>query len=71
MFKINKCKLFGHKWEPVFIKGDYNGQTVMFIGCYCLRCEKGFDEVHKISEAAENRQLATYSEKYFDIEKDS
>ena len=64
--KIDKCKLFGHKWTPVFIKGEYNGQMIKFIACFCGRCRKGYGEVHEIVGAAKNRQFAEYSEKYFD-----
>jgi len=63
--KIDKCKLFGHKWTPVFIKGKYNGEVVKFISCFCDRCGKGYDEVHNINKVAENREFGTYSEKYF------
>ena len=41
--KINKCKWFGHKWIPVFIKGKYNDLETKFISCYCCRCNKGFN----------------------------
>lgn len=64
--KIDKCKLFGHKWIPVFIKGEYNGRTVKFIACFCDRCNKGYDEVHQITASAINKEFGTYSENYFD-----
>ncbi len=64
--KVDKCKLFGHKWMPVYIKGDYNGKTVKFIACYCDRCRKGYNEAQDINQSAENREYGTYSEKYFD-----
>jgi len=63
--KINKCKLFGHKWVPVFIKGEYNGKFIKFIACYCDRCNKGYNEVFGINEVAINREFGTYSEEYF------
>ena len=64
--KIDKCKLFGHKWTPLFIKGKYNGKVIKFIACFCQRCNKGYNEVHDINEAAIDREFGTYSEKYFD-----
>ena len=66
--KIDKCKWFGHKWKPVFIKGKYNGLETKFISCYCERCNKGFKEVRVINDLAEDRKYGTYSEKYFDSE---
>jgi len=66
--KINKCKWFGHKWIPVFIKGKYNDLETKFISCYCGRCNKGFEEVGIINDLAKDRQYGTYSEKYFDRE---
>jgi len=63
---MNKCKFFGHKWLPVYIKGKYNGKTIKFIGCYCDRCRKGYDEVLEINTAAIDMEYGTYSEKYFD-----
>jgi len=64
--KMDKCKLFGHKWMPLFIKGEYNGKTIKFIACYCKRCQKGYNEVININEVAENKEFGTYNEKYFD-----
>jgi len=61
-----KCNLLGHKWLPVYIKGTYNGKVVKFIGCYCNRCRRGYDESLEITEAAIDRKFGTYSEKYFD-----
>ena len=63
---MKRCKFFGHKWIPVFIKGEYNGKVVKFIGCYCERCYKGKNEIHQINLAAKNLEYGTYSEKYFD-----
>lgn len=63
--KLN-CKFFGHKWEPVFIKGEYNGIKVKFIGCYCRRCRKGYNELINAERLLTKREYGTYSEKYFD-----
>ena len=63
---MTKCEFFGHKWVPVFIKGEYNGEIIKFISCYCNRCRKGYDESLSITKAAINREYGTYSEKYFD-----
>jgi hypothetical protein len=68
IMKINKCKWFGHKWIPVFIKGTYNDLETKFISCYCERCGKGFKEVTQINNLAKNSKYGTYSEKYFDKE---
>jgi len=62
---MDKCKWFGHKWLPVYIKGEYNGKTIKFISCYCDRCRKGYDESLAINNAAINRKFGTYSERYF------
>lgn len=64
-WKTNKCEVLGHKWTPVFIKGKYNGKMIKFISCSCDRCGMGDDEVYKIVSAGENREYATYNEKYF------
>ena len=64
-----KCKFWGHKWTPVFIKGEYNGKTIKFIACYCERCKKGHEEAVFITLAAKNREYGTYSEKYFEEDK--
>ena len=63
--KINWCKIIGHRWEPVFIKGTYNGGTRKFILCQCKRCGLGEEEVQQIGDLAVNRFYFTYSEKYF------
>jgi hypothetical protein len=60
------CKWIGHKFVPVYIKGEYNGKVLKFIGTYCDRCGKGQSELHKINNAAINREYGTYSEQYFD-----
>lgn len=62
---MDKCKWFGHKWSPVYIKGEYNGKTIKFISCYCGRCRKGHDESLAITNAAIDRKFGTYNEKYF------
>ena len=63
---MKKCKFWGHKWLPVYIKGEYNGTVVKFIACYCSRCRKGYDEALDINKVAINTEYGTYSEKYFD-----
>jgi hypothetical protein len=37
-----KCKWFGHKWKPVYIRKN---REFKFIGCYCTRCHIGYDEL--------------------------
>lgn len=66
--KVNICKLFGHKWTPVYIKGEYNGKMVKFISCYCSRCGYGENEVYEINDTAINRVFGTYSKKFFDMD---
>lgn len=63
--KINWCKILGHNWVPVFIKGVYNKRMIKFVGCYCQRCSKGEKEVNELNEIAINRQYGTYNERYF------
>ena len=58
---MKKCNWFGHKWIPVFIKGD----NVKIIGCYCGRCKKGRQELADFLETIENTEYGTYNEKYF------
>jgi len=62
---MNKCKFWGHKWIPVYIKGEYNGTVTKFIACYCKRCRKGYNEALAIDMVAKNREYGTYNEKYF------
>ena len=66
---MTKCKFWGHKWIPVYIKGSYNGIMVKFIACYCARCRKGYHEAMGIYLMAEDRRFGTYSEKYFNEDK--
>jgi len=64
--KINWCNILGHRWVQGYLKGEFNGQQIKFIGCYCDRCRKGYSELLKITECAINRKYATYESKYFD-----
>lgn len=64
--KINKCKWFGHKWVPIFIKGELNGVPIKFIGCYCDRCEKGEKELHDVNNKLTKREYGTHHEEYFE-----
>lgn len=68
MFKnVKWCKFFGHKWNPVFVKGEYNNIPVKFIGCYCERCRKGYHELlYNCVGKLTKQEYGTYSEKYFD-----
>ena len=65
---MNKCNILGHKWVPVFIKGQYNGKVIKFIACFCGRdkCRKGYNETQQITLAAINKEFGTYNEKYFE-----
>jgi len=62
------CKLFGHKWEPVFIKGTYNNREILFIACECERCGKGSKGVNDIHYTAKNRKIGCWNEAIFDRE---
>jgi hypothetical protein len=64
--KINKCKLFGHKWHVAYCSGEYNGIPAKFIGAYCLRCFKGYPELIQSCKNFTKLSFASYSEKYFD-----
>ncbi len=61
-----KCKLFGHKWRPVYLKGDINGKRIKFISCYCSRCDKGHLETIDLQSAIANLQIGTYNESIYD-----
>lgn len=60
-----KCRWFGHKWVPAFIKGDYSGKEIKFIGCFCKRCDMGYKELFDIIKIADKRHYDTYNESYF------
>lgn len=64
--KLNKCKIFGHKWKPVFIRGFYGKTEIKIIGAYCVRCRKGYDELMDMIVKQDKSVYGTYSEKYFD-----
>lgn len=66
MKKINWCKILGHNWEPVFIKGRYSNIEVKFIGCQCKRCDKGRKELWDAGNKLTASDYRTYSERYFD-----
>jgi hypothetical protein len=65
MFKFNKNKKCKHKWIPGFIKGEINGVSIKFIGCYCERCRIGHDELLSVVGTLTKQDYATYSEEYF------
>lgn len=63
--KLNrKCRWFGHKWNVAFISGKVSDRRLKFIGAYCSRCRKGYNELIKTVDNIET-VYATYSEKYF------
>jgi hypothetical protein len=65
MKKNNKCRLFGHKWQPIFIKGRYSNIEVKFIACRCKRCDKGHDDILDSIEKQTVNEYNTYNEKYY------
>ena len=60
-----KCKLFGHKWIPVYIKGYYGDIEVKFIACQCYRCRLGNVELLDVIRKQTMRVYNTYEESYF------
>ena len=62
---MNWCRIFGHKWIPVYVKGIYRNISVEFIACYCDRCDKGYDELLDTIQKQTPNQYNTYNEKYF------
>tara|TARA_R110002153_G_scaffold268651_1_gene433593 strand:- start:89 stop:289 length:201 start_codon:yes stop_codon:yes gene_type:complete len=63
--KVDWCKILGHKYRPVFYKGDIKGVEVKIITCYCERCKLGRKEMRDFSDKLEPLEMATYQEKYF------
>ena len=59
------CKLFGHKWKPVYI-GKYNKWRI--IACYCERCHYGNDGLLNYLDFLKYKKgydYGTYSEEYY------
>lgn len=63
--KIDWCKILGHSYEPIFIKGAYGDKEVKFIGCVCRRCDFGKDELLDANKKMDRSDFCTYSEKYW------
>lgn len=63
---MNKCKWFGHKWEPVYIKGEIETHSIKFIGCQCSRCLKGNRELLNVLGSMSKIEMNTFNEKYFE-----
>ena len=63
--KINWCKILGHSYEPIFMKGSYADKEVKFIGCKCRRCGFGEDELLDANKKMDRSDFCTYSEKYW------
>jgi hypothetical protein len=61
--KINKCKILGHKWHPISIQIDFNGQLIKCVICYCKRCKKGFYENANLIDIT--NAVAFTDEKFF------
>ena len=62
------CKLFGHRWRPVYISGKYHDIKVRFIGAYCERCRKGYDEIVDANKKMTEYIYGTYSSDFWDEE---
>ena len=67
MKKIDWCKILGHSWEAIYIKGRYSNIEVKFIACKCRRCEKGHDDALDAIEKQTVNEYNTYSEKYYNL----
>jgi hypothetical protein len=63
--KINWCKIIGHKWIPVYIKGEIGGKKIKFIGVKCGRCGKGYDDLLDVVNKLDSCEYNTYNEKYY------
>ena len=55
-----RCKIFGHKWVPVFI----GGKNFDFIGTFCKRCHFGKEDLTDYVFLI-NHDYGTYSQKYW------
>jgi len=62
---MNWCKILGHLYEPVFIKGTFGDKEVKFIGAKCKRCGFGQDELVDTVNKMDLNYFCTYSEKYW------
>lgn len=65
--KIDLCKIFGHKWIPVYIIGRFNNTKVKFIGTECKRCKYGETDLRKTIAKMHSCPVNTYSEKYYKL----
>ena len=67
MKKIDWCKILGHSWEPIYVKGRYSNIEVKFIGCKCRRveCNYGEDDLLDAVNKQTVNEYNTYSEKYY------
>lgn len=68
--KLNwMCKIFGHKWRPVYISGWVTHITytnyVKFIGCECSRCLYGNSNLLDMIGKMKAIKMNTYNKKYF------
>jgi len=67
MIKINWCKILGHKWVPIFIRGFYVDKEVKFIGTECIRCKFGKNDLMVAIKKMDNNIVCSYTEKYYHI----
>ena len=63
--KIDWCKILGHSYEPLFIKGRFADKEVKFISCKCRRCDFGEPEIVDTVDKMDDYDFFTYTEKYF------
>lgn len=66
MKKITWCKVFGHKWIPVFVIGWFGNKEVKFIAAECINCKKGLDDLYKTIAKMDDCPVNSYNEKYYD-----
>ena len=64
--KIDWCKILGHRFVPIFVKGWFSKEEVKFIATVCSRCDLGEDELRDTVKKMRSHEFCTYSEKYWD-----
>ena len=63
--KIDWCKVWGHKYRPVFREGYIKGEHIKVITCFCDRCGFGREEDSAFGKKVNPEIMGTYQEKYF------
>ena len=63
--KVNWCKILGHKWIPIFIRGYYGKKEVKFIATVCKKCKLGEEDLKIAITKMDNNIICSYSEEYY------